>query len=304
MKRSHFAFITFVLASCFLMSCKANSNKVQSTNDTVDTLATSDAKEVQTADTLGVKADSCKLEKGKSLYCFILVDYPTGTDELATNVRKVLNQKLADNYVGMNNGEEDSEHYKPYSGDLSNGQAVIAKYCKDNFNNLKAQMDDIKKEDPRANISMSYELNLTKKAETDKYITYNSSSYVYLAGAHGSSFDQSFNIVKATGKLLEQTVDTTQLKKLQPILRKGVISYLNEYNKEDPVTDKTLNGYLFIENGIIPLPGNTPYLDKDGLHFVYQQYEIGPYAMGIITFTVPYAKIKPYLTKEALLLLE
>ena len=104
--------------------------------------------------------------------------------------------------------------------------------------------------------------------------------------------------------MLTETVDTTQVKKLQPILRKGVISYLNEYNKEDPVTDKNLNEFLFIENGIIPLPAHTPFLTKDGVHFAYQQYEIGPYAMGIVEFTIPYSEIKSYLTSEAAKLIQ
>lgn len=303
MKKTQLAIITLALSACFLGSCKANSTKAQAANEVNDTLSANEAKEDQGPDTLEVKRDSCTLQEGKTMYATILVDYPTGTDELANNVRKILNQKLADYYLGTTNEEGASKH-KAYSGDLSNVKTVIEKYCKDNFLYLKAQMDDIKQYDSRAEINMNYEVNLTKKAETDSYITYNCFSYAYLAGAHGSSFDQSFNIVKSTGKLLAETVDTTQVKKLQPILRKGVLSYLNEYNKEDPVTDRNLNGYLFIENGIIPLPANTPCLTKAGVHFAYQQYEIGPYAMGIVEFTVPYADIKPYLTKEAQQLLK
>ena len=301
MKKSHITLIAFISTACLLLGCKTN--KTQASNETTDSLAIH-TEEAQ-SDTLAVKTDSCKLEEGQYLYSLIRVDYPTGTSDLATNVRKILNQKLADAYLAAVN-EDGSKTYKAYTGDLSDGKAVIEKYCKDNFNYLKAQMADIKKYDPRSQVNMNYELNISKKTETDKYITYQTFSYAYLAGAHGSSFEHSFNIVKPTGKLLAPTLDTTQVKKLQPILRKGVLSYLNEaeVNKEDPVTDKTLNGYLFIENGIIPLPANPPYLAEDGLHFAYQQYEIGPYAMGIITFTIPYADIKPYMTQEALQLLK
>lgn len=302
MKKSQLTLIALVLTACFLGSCKASSTKAQNAGGN-NSLATSDIQAEQGADTLTIKTDSCNLEEGKYLYSIIRVDYPTDTSDMASNVRKVLNQKLADACLAAGN-EDGSKSYKAYVGDLSNGKAVIEKYCKDNFNYLKGQMDDIKREDPRANIFMNYELNLTKKAETDKYITYNCFSYAYLAGAHGSSFDQSFNIVKATGKLLTESVDTTQVKKLQSILRKGIISYLNKYNKEDPVYDKNLNEYLFIENGIIPLPAHTPCLTKDGVHFTYQQYEIGPYAMGVVEFTIPYAEMKPYLTAEAAKLIQ
>lgn len=299
MKRSYLSLIALSLSTCFLLSCKTNSAKAQDAGEKADSLAINEKTESPESDTLVVKTDSCTLQEGESLYATIKLDYPTGTDELSQNVRKILNQKLADNYLGSTN-EEGVSNYKAYAEDLAQSHVVIEKYCNDNFKYLKDQVNDIKQYDNRANINMNYEINLFKKAENKNYITYNCFSYAYLAGAHGSSFDQSFNIVKATGKLLTETVDTTQVKKLQPLLRKGVISYLNEYNKEDPVTDGKLNGYLFIKDGIIPLPVNTPYLAEDGVHFAYQQYEIGPYAMGIITFTVPYADIKPFLTAEAL----
>lgn len=299
MKRSYLSLIALSLSTCFLLSCKTNSAKAQDAGEKADSLAINEKTESPESDTLVVKTDSCTLQEGESLYAIIKLDYPTGTDELSQNVRKILNQKLADNYLGSTN-EEGVSNYKAYAGDLAQSHVVIEKYCNDNFKYLKDQVNDIKQYDSRANINMNYEINLFKIAENKNYITYNCFSYAYLAGAHGSSFDQSFNIVKATGKLLTETVDTTQVKKLQPLLRKGVISYLNEYNKEDPVTDGKLNEYLFIKDGIIPLPVNTPYLAEDGVHFAYQQYEIGPYAMGIITFTVPYADIKPFLTAEAL----
>lgn len=285
MKKIHLFLIALILPFCLMMSCKAGSAKEQST------------------DTLVVKKDSCTFKEGKSIYCTIRVDFPTGTDDLSQKVREVLNQKLADAYLASSNGDE-GKNYKAYSGDLSDGKAAMEKYCKDNFNYLKAQMEDVKKYDPRADVFMNYEINFAKTEENDNYVTYHHSSYAYLAGAHGSSFDNSFNIVKATGKELTETVDSKQLMALQPILRKGILSYLNEYNEEEPITDKNLNEYLFIENGTIPLPGNTPCLTKEGLHFAYQQYEIGPYAMGIIEFIVPYAEIKPYLTEEALQLLK
>ncbi len=93
--------------------------------------------------------------------------------------------------------------------------------------------------------------------------------------------ERSFNIVKATGKKLSQVVDTVRVKDLQPILRKGVLSYLNQQSgnesqtaneektgnegqneNEEQITDAQLNDYLFIENGIIPLPSSSPYRQK------------------------------------------
>lgn len=301
MKKQHLSLITLALVASIMMGCKASSTKAQAAND---------IKEAQAADTLVVNTDSCILQEGKIVQCAISVDYPTEPNELSKNIRAILNEELANLYLGSMNGDE-IEKQESYKGDLANGNLVIEKYCKDNFAYLKSQMKDLKEADPRANANMSYDIRLNKEAETDSYVTYHCLSYAYLAGAHGSTFERSFNIVKATGKKLSQVVDTARVKDLQPILRKGVLSYLNQQSgnesqteNEEQITDAQLNDYLFIENGIIPLPSSSPYLAKDGVHFIYQQYEIGPYAMGLVSFTVPLDKIKPYLTAEALKLLK
>lgn len=301
MKKKHLSLITLALVASIMMGCKASSTKAQAAND---------VKEAQAADTLVVSTDSCILQEGEIVQCAISVDYPTEPNELSKNIRTILNEELANLYLGNINGDQ-IEKQESYKGDLANGNLVIEKYCKDNFAYLKSQMKDLKDADPRADANMSYDIRLNKEAETDSYVTYHCFSYVYLAGAHGSTFERSFNIVKATGKKLSQVVDTARVKDLQPILRKGVLSYLNQQSgtesqteNEEQITDAQLNDYLFIENGIIPLPSSSPYLAKDGVHFIYQQYEIGPYVMGLVSFTVPLEKIKPYLTGEALKLLK
>lgn len=301
MKKKHLSLITLALVASIMMGCKASSTKAQAAND---------VKEAQAADTLVVSTDSCILQEGEIVQCAISVDYPTEPNELSKNIRTILNEELANLYLGNMNGDQ-IEKQESYKGDLANGNLVIEKYCKDNFAYLKSQMKDLKDADPRADANMSYDIRLNKEAETDSYVTYHCFSYVYLAGAHGSTFERSFNIVKATGKKLSQVVDTARVKDLQPILRKGVLSYLNQQSgnesqteNEEQITDTQLNDYLFIENGIIPLPSSSPYLAKDGVHFIYQQYEIGPYVMGLVSFTVPLEKIKPYLTGEALKLLK
>lgn len=211
MKKQHLSLITLALVASIMMGCKASSTKAQAAND---------IKEAQAADTLVVNTDSCILQEGKIVQCTISVDYPTEPNELSKNIRAILNEELVSLYLGNMNGDE-IEKQESYKGDLANGNLVIEKYCKDNFAYLKSQMKDLKEADPRANANMSYDIRLNKEAETDSYVTYHCLSYAYLAGAHGSTFERSFNIVKATGKKLSQVVDTARVKDLQPILRKG-----------------------------------------------------------------------------------
>ncbi|WP_027455050.1 DUF3298 domain-containing protein [Xylanibacter brevis] len=41
------------------------------------------------------------------------------------------------------------------------------------------------------------------------------------------------------------------------------------------------------------------HLVKDGVQFDYQHYEIGPGSLRQVSITIPYDKIKPYMTEEA-----
>jgi len=47
----------------------------------------------------------------------------------------------------------------------------------------------------------------------------------------------------------------------------------------------------------IPLNNNF-YFDKENLYFLYNQYEIAPYAAGPVIIKIPFSEIKPFLTPE------
>lgn len=63
-----------------------------------------------------------------------------------------------------------------------------------------------------------------------------------------------------------------------------------------PVTVQQLDSF--------PLPSTPPYFTRKGVTFVYQAYEIAPYAAGIPTFTVDFDDIDKYLSDEGKLLLK
>ena len=72
------------------------------------------------------------------------------------------------------------------------------------------------------------------------------------------------------------------------VLRMVVAELVDEY------TEEGLNDISDIE-----LPGNDPSFIKEGVVFDYGAYEIGPYALGLPSVTLPYEKVKQYLTPEA-----
>lgn len=296
MKHLHFLVVAVLAAMALTATgCKSKSSQPVAKDSVV-----ADAKD----DTLAVDSIVYKEEPDTIVSSIVKVDYPTGDDALAQSVRQFICQELAKQYQNFAVDGEDGKKASIYKGSQDKGQAVVDFYGKANLKDLTELRDEMLKDmDSPVNIpGLSNEIEIRKAGENPRYITYHVTGFTYLGGAHGSAVDYCKNISKATGKVLTETVDTLKTKELQPILRKGIIGYINKY--EQGANDKNLNSYLFIENGIIPVPAIAPYLSPDGVHFIYQQYEIGPYAMGMIEFTVPYDKIKPYLTTEAKKLIE
>ena len=143
-----------------------------------------------------------------------------------------------------------------------------------------------------------YEFSLEMITDADYYAVFQSQDYIYMGGAHGGvtgagciTFD------KATGSIVEQFIAPGCEEDIQPLLRKGLVEYFADTDTQ--INDSNLNEYLLLEGDLIPIPAWQPYPCEDGLVFVYQQYEIAPYAAGMPSFTVSFEEIAPYLTPEA-----
>lgn len=232
----------------------------------------------------------------------LIVDYPTGVTGIAADsVRAFINHALSGSFYAEEYGVR-SKDAKLYTGDLTDGKAVIGFYGKA----YEAEVKKMRQEGMRAGSEAPYIhlLTLRKTADTDFFCTYVLHNYWYTAGAHGSDFVEGTTIAKTDGHTVGYPVDTLKKKDMQPLLRRGLISYFNnDHQQGETVTEKNLMGYLFVEDGVIPLPAVRPYFSATGITFVYQQYEIGAYAMGQPTFTIPYSEIAPFATKDALTLI-
>lgn len=236
--------------------------------------------------------------QGDTIKCTIKVDCPSEGNELAAVVRDYISEELRKSVIPES--VVDSIKTAAYQGDETSGSAVIDFYGDAIYSYLEGIVKEAENDwQPH----LEYMVDIKKSDDTDKYVTYTSTSYCYLGGAHGAATNYSKNISKENPKVVELTVDTTKAAELQPVLKKGVLSYINS-NNEEQIAEEKLGEYLFIENGIVPLPKNQPYLTKDGLHFIYAQYEIGPYALGMVEFTVPYEEVEQYMTAEALELIK
>lgn len=288
MKRFRYMRFTLVAAGMALMALAGCTSRVAKSG----TAAAEQDSVQQTAAFVTDSIAYCE-QKDSTLKCSVVVDYPSGDDSLSVGVRRYVAGELARLFLPTM--QEEDEPAAVFKGAKEDGKALVDFYGKLNFGYLKAQYAELK---DLGIAGLSYDLSIRKTGETDLYLTYETSCYVFLGGAHGSAVCYPVNIVRSTGKVLAATVDTLKQKALQPILRRGVKEYISKAENRK-IKDRDLQNMLFVEHGIIPLPATVPVLTPEGLRFVYQQYEIGPYALGMVEFTVPYADVKSCLTKEA-----
>lgn len=128
-------------------------------------------------------------------------------------------------------------------------------------------------------------------AAWDNKLTVEYSSYIYSGGAHGSFWNTFVNLNLNNGQefdLTDVVTDTTALKKVV----------------EDKFRDQYMDGYdtyqsagFWIQEGQFPF-ASTFGLMEDGIVFVYQLYEIAPYAGGMQDVEVKYSEIESFLTDE------
>lgn len=116
-------------------------------------------------------------------------------------------------------------------------------------------------------------------SQTKDFLTVNYNGYGFSGGAHGYGYDL-YKVVDLKNQSIVQLSDIIDSSKInwKPILLKHV--------------DREV---LFDEN---ITANNNFYFDDQSLTFIYNQYEIGPYAVGIIEIKVPFSEIKEALKPE------
>lgn len=108
----------------------------------------------------------------------------------------------------------------------------------------------------------------------------------YTGGAHGS-----LRVLYYTIDLDELTT-VTEEDIFQPnyhhfLTSKIVEKLMKKYNVDNP--EKLIDEGFFDINEIAP--NNNFWLNNEGIHYIFNQYEIAPYSMGPIEVTIPYEEI-------------
>lgn len=242
----------------------------------------------------------------------IHVVYPTqGPAALVDSLRRFVAQTLQDGAIFEPADEVAAGN--PFVGNpalVNDAQALLDAAARRDYDRLKTDREEMLdgfEDDAVAATWPAYEsmCDITLLHETATYVTLVVQRYEFLGGAHGSTYVSGTTFSKSDGRQLGWSMlKDTDSPAFRQLMREGIRQYFQGAT-DDTVSDEQLGEWLMLPSGTeqIPLPAVEPYLTADGVAFVYQQYEIAPYAAGLPSFTVSYADIRPFLSPVALSLL-
>lgn len=220
------------------------------------------------------------------------IDYPArdeGKDKLGTAIRTWLNEHIK-SACNISDSAKIS-----YDGDIQDGNSLIRFYEKA-FIDLSVK-DFIKyaRSGRDSTNALHYQVKISAQViyETEALVSYQLSSYSYLAGAHGAESIYYAIFRKVDGHILTWTdiMKTGAMSNFNRLLADGVVKYLKADNLEAAKKTLFIDKKTTADN--FPLPLTNPGLKQDGLVGIYQNYEIGPYAMGHPEVTIPLTALRP-----------
>ena len=108
-------------------------------------------------------------------------------------------------------------------------------------------------------------------------VSYVYDHYTYTGGAHGGTYRGTINMDEQTGRILTESdiFEPGYYQQLTSLLRE----YLPKCTEMDMIFDANIS------------PSDNFYVTSEGITYVYQQYEIGPYALGIVEVLVPWSEL-------------
>lgn len=218
--------------------------------------------------------------------CRLTADYPvSGNEALVKNVRDWVAKSMSYSSAIMS----ESEKPKVFDG-IADGKVFLDSAGTYLLSQAKIDFDEYVKQ----NISVSYEYIFSAREayKTDTYVTYSSNNYIYLGGAHGSTiFDDAVFSLKSGEQFGWNMFVPDSLPAIKEIIKKDLMT---EFFKVKDV--RAFRDGLLVDPDTLPLPATSPYFLADGVHFIYQQYEIAPYSAGMPGCVVPYSEVMDMFT--------
>ncbi len=176
---------------------------------------------------------------------------------------------FGEEYAGL----DPSEAIAAYTGDIT------AEYREENLGIAQ----DIKDEKVPS-MSLRHEEYIKGEAcgPHKNILSYRTSKYVFAGGAHGMTSETAFNFDMKTG---EPVIETDFFKEGYA----GKLTELLSAHLPEALESPADTSMMFIRE--IEPNGNFSVSEK-GVTYIYNQYEIAPYAMGIIRITIPWEELE------------
>lgn len=252
------AYIAVFFALTGLMSCKFETQEKQQPDIEKDTLS-------YTYETIKLRADDCD-DKPDSSCTVVNIKYPLFTD------RDALNDTVTKKLTGLFGFFQDSISLEEM------GEHFLTTY------------ENFKKRNKRSGILFTLNSNARVLRQDSNLTTLETNSYTFQGGAHGGSYTFFINWDSKADKNLaleDILVDGYKTKLTQ------VADTIFRQQEKLPDTSSLAKDYFFKDDkfklnrnfSITPL----------GLRFVYNIYEIKPYAAGRTEIVIPYDKIRSLL---------
>lgn len=217
--------------------------------------------------------------------CTLTADYPvSGNEALVKNVRDWIAKSMS--YSVAVSPDAGAKVF----GGIADGKVFLDSVGGYLLSQSKVDFDNFVKQ----NYTVAYEyiFNAREAYRTDTYVTYSSNNYIYLGGAHGSTiFDDAVFSLKSGEQFGWNMFIPDSLPAIKEIIKKDLMT---EFFKAKDAQE--FREMLLVNPDTLPLPATAPYFLADGVHFIYQQYEIAPYAAGMPGCVVPYATVMDMFT--------
>lgn len=284
---------SFIVLSCISCNSKKAEKNVSSSSDSdsIVSTETDTAIVVTSNDTLTFSVYQKKIEAhlnndAKMPYCDFNINmvYPSGL----SNKEKL--KKLQAIFIENVLGAAYAKLTPVQAGDLYTKNYIndYKEEMQEYINGLKNKGEELKLENENW---MNYSLYLSTKNlfNKDSIWCYSSDLYTYTGGAHGMS-GTTFQVIDMknihiiTLKDVFAAKDSTALTSLL----KKQLAKDEKVSTEQELENK---GY-WLENLV---PTENFYVNAMGLTWLYNPYEIAPYAMGTIQITLNYNQIMPYI---------
>lgn len=270
--------MTTCLVSCFLLSGCNGQKQIDS----------------ETVKTVKVEEQAHLQDDTVSPACKITIDYSylaesDAADSIAQRINRTIQAHvLGKEYIRMN-PEVAVDSFK---------NTYIDNYRKD-VNEF--YQEDIKNGTPKDELPTwyNYEYGLTTHFSEGKegILNFIAETFEYTGGVHPNSWNKWMNFEKNTGKLLalKDVFMAGSEKPMSDMLLEELITEMATRLEDSSITSlEGLQNAGILNSTNMYVPDNF-LLEKEKVSFLYNKYDIAPYAVGVITLSLPYTSVEKYM---------